>query len=114
MILFRKSILLLIFLSGCSYFSNLERNEIISPKLIKKPKLIYPAAAQGDDRFGTSIIILEISDAGIVEKTLVYKSSGHTDLDKAALEYCNGLKFTPAMQNGNPIPASMKWQIKWE
>ena len=104
--LLNKSIILFIFLSGCSLFSDFERDEIIAPKLIEKPKLLYPASAHRDERSGTSIIMLEISDEGNVENTLVYKTSGHTDLDKAALEYCKELKFTPAMQNGNPIPAN--------
>ena len=114
MILFRKTLLLFILLSGCSIFSDYTNDEIIAPKLISKPKLIYPFAAQREERSGTSIIMLEISDSGIVEKTLVYKSSGHTDLDKAAMEYCKGFRFTPAMQNGNPITASMRWEINYD
>ena len=104
---------LLVF-SGCAHLDQLDKDNITAPKLKKEPKLIYPVSAQSENRSGISVLYLGISSKGHVEKTHVYKSSGHADLDEAALAYCRGLVFEPARQNGNPIPAQMKWQVKFD
>lgn len=105
---------LMIFIAACSHVEKLPNENIVEPKLKKEPKLIYPFSAQQENHYGTATIIFTINKNGEVGETRIYKSSGHLELDAAAENYCKGLEFIPAYENGEAILSNMKWEIKFD
>ena len=101
-------------LAACTHMDRSINDNITAPVLKKEPKLIYPFSAQQQNQRGTSTILFTINDNGEVDETRIHKSSGHLELDEAAEKYCKGLLFVPAHQNGEAIPSSMKWEIKFD
>jgi protein TonB len=62
----------------------------------------YPAAALRNEESGTVTLALLIGADGRVSQSRVDHSSGHRDLDKAALNALSMCTFKPAMNNGQP------------
>ena len=110
-----KILISLVFvLSACTHIDRAPNENIVEPKLKKEPKLIYPYSAQQQNLDGTSTILFTINREGKVDATRVHRSSGSVLLDDAAENYCKGLEFIPAYQDGEAIPSSMKWEIKFD
>ncbi len=83
------------------------------PKLISQPRLLYPKVAQENALWGTTKLILSINKNGEVDDIFIIKSSGHSILDSAALDYCKKLIFSPAKRNDTPINSKIEWVIKF-
>lgn len=105
--------ILMVVLAACSGGRESLKNDVVEPKLISQPKLIYPITAQLENRSGSATILFEVSKEGKVVATRVHKSTGYKDLDLAAEKFCEALLFKPAMQNGEPIDVHMKWDVKF-
>jgi TonB family protein len=103
----------LFLVTACSHMQQSLEDGMVLPILKEEPKLIYPITAQQNNRLGTSVILIAITEEGKVNQTLVKKSSGWKDLDKAAENYCKDLIFIPAKYNGEPIECSMKLEVKF-
>ena len=86
------------------------RPEIQNPSEIREALIReYPAALQDDGIGGTAGLWFYISDVGRVLHSQIYETSGHQQLDQAALEVASAYQFTPAMnprQVRNPVPFS--------
>jgi len=102
-----------IIFAGCSHVPQSVNENVTEPVLKNEPKLIYPFVAQQNNLHGTSTIIFNITKEGKVSETRVQKTSGFSDLDNAAESYCKQLEFIPAKENGTPISAAMKWDVKF-
>lgn len=83
------------------------------PTLLKQPRLYYPKTAQENAIWGSTKLILSITKDGIVSDVFVIKSSGHSILDSAAVNYCKNLLFNPAKRNGKPVNSKIEWVIKF-
>ncbi len=101
-------------LAACTHVDKSLNENVTKPVLKKQPKLIYPFVAQQKNHKGSSTILFTIDVNGEVDETRVHKSSGYSALDKAAENFCKGLLFIPASQNGEVISSSMKWEIKFD
>jgi TonB family protein len=84
--------------------NNLDSEFIIThPKLISRSAPFYPSEALKNNLEGRVGMKLLINKDGRVIKTSIEKSSGHSVLDNAAIEYSNKLEFSPAIANKKPI-----------
>jgi TonB family protein len=84
--------------------NNIDSEIIIThPELISRSEPFYPSEALKNNLEGRVGIKLLINKDGEVIRTLVEKSSGHSVLDDAAVEYSGKLKFSPAIANKEPI-----------
>jgi protein TonB len=75
----------------------------------------YPPLAVRLNQEGTTLVTLQISAEGSVTGASIADSSGHDDLDEAAIKCATArFHFKPAMQNGSPVEASTKVRITWK
>ena len=77
-------------------------------------KPMYPAEALKAKREGTVEFSFDVGADGSLLGSKIDKSSGHVDLDEAALTALNKCKFTPASQDGKPIAESAKVKYVWQ
>ncbi len=73
------------------------------PKLRGGAKPEYPGSAIRAQAQGTTSLKLCVSARGQVSNAQVVRSSGSTDLDKAALSWIQRERFTPGTQNGAAV-----------
>jgi protein TonB len=64
----------------------------------------YPPLLRDAGVGGTVDVWLFIDDQGVVQRTIVDKSSGHQALDDAALEVARAIEFTPALNRDKRVP----------
>jgi protein TonB len=76
----------------------------------------YPPLAVRLNQEGTTLLAFHILPDGSVANATVAESSGHDDLDDAAVRCASTWRYKPAFQNGQPIEvpwkASVRWQLK--
>lgn len=75
------------------------------PRAIEAEKPDYPAGARERGNEGTVRLQMLVNRGGRVESVRIIESSGHTALDKAAEKAVRSWRFSPALQNGEPIAA---------
>jgi TonB family protein len=73
----------------------------------------YPRAALRQERTGTVTMDFTISVEGAVKEARIRESSGHQDLDQAALESLSKCKFVPATVDGVPVETSSPVKYVW-
>jgi protein TonB len=69
-------------------------------KVITSKNPDYPEDARKREREGVAIVELKIGTDGKVTETRLVQSSGHIDLDNAALEAGMGYRFAPPVSGG--------------
>lgn len=74
----------------------------------------YPETAIRLQEEGTVILSFTVTADGDVANPTVATSSGHADLDQAAIECAGSWKYKPAVQNGQPVAVPWKTQVKWQ
>jgi|SRR5579871_3714226 len=74
----------------------------------------YPETAQRLGEEGTTVLAFTVTADGDVENPSVATSSGHADLDEAAMECVSHWKYKAAIQNGVPVALPWKSQIVWK
>ena len=63
----------------------------------------------------STVVSMKVAVDGSVKNITVAQTSGSDVFDQAALNcVATSLQFHPALQNGQPIEANMKFEIKWE
>lgn len=72
------------------------------------PKPRYPEAARAEGREGTTLLKVTVLPTGQVGEAMTERSSGHADLDRAALEAVMKWTFVPARRGENPVTASVR------
>lgn len=65
----------------------------------------YPPDLKEAGIGGTAQVWFLIDGNGVVRKTQIDKSSGHLRLDEAALRVARVVEFTPALNEGEAVPA---------
>ncbi len=73
------------------------------PKVLSKTPPEYPDSARKDKVEGTTVLDITIDKQGKVKDPTVKQSSGHEDLDKAAVEAFSAWLFQPATLDGKPV-----------
>ncbi len=65
----------------------------------------YPRAARESGRQGRVLLRVLVDEAGLCAAVELAQSSGHADLDAAALEAVRQWRFTPARLQGQTVQA---------
>ena len=76
--------------------------EWVAVDMCDKP--LYPKASLRREETGPVVLRFKISATGAILDSMVSRSSGFRDLDKAALVGLNTCKFRPATINGRAVP----------
>jgi len=60
------------------------------------------------------VFVIEVGIDGSVKDVSIARSSGSALLDKAAVDCAKAhWRFRPALKDGKPVEASVKYAIKW-
>jgi protein TonB len=75
----------------------------------------YPALAQRLNHEGASLITVHVGADGSVQGVDIAESSGHDELDQAAIKCVQDRwRFKPAIQNNQPVAATKQYRIVWK
>lgn len=84
-------------------------------KATKCASSYYPALAVRLNHEGSTLVTVRIGADGSVTGADVAESSGHDELDQAAVKCVNSAwTFKPAEQNGHPVASSKQYRIVWK
>jgi len=67
----------------------------------------YPDTARREGLSGTAHVSLVVDETGGIRSVEIARSSGHADLDEAALAAAREWTFEPATRDGKPVPAKI-------
>jgi protein TonB len=100
-------------LAGCA--APVAEAPLIPPKVLfdSCPKPEYPRNALRNEETGTTTLKLLVGADGLVHDAVVQQSSGHLDLDRAAL-VLNHCRFAPATRGGKPVDFWQPMQFVWK
>jgi TonB family protein len=73
----------------------------------------YPEAARAKRERGYCVVHTTVSSTGTALKPAIIRSTGSAILDKACLAAVTDARFTPELQNGQPVPDSTDIAIYW-
>ncbi len=105
---YRPVILLLLLTLGCGGSGRFR-----SPKVISEMHLDYPLAAQLQKIEGETLVGVFVSADGRAEEVTLVESSGHKELDDAALRFARTLTFQPALLDNKPISAWTRLLLRY-
>jgi protein TonB len=89
--------------------AKVERAKVISePKAIGRIEPVYPRSARRRGREGIVTIEAAVEETGQVGDVAVVATSGHDDLDSAAIKAVRKAKFVPANDNGQSVAAKLR------
>lgn len=81
--------------------SPVEQAKVVSdPVALNKIVPVYPRLARRKGHEGSVVVDVSISQDGSVSEANVFSSSGHKELDAAAIDAVRNAKFSPATENG--------------
>ncbi|MGD0524693.1 MAG: TonB family protein [Polyangiaceae bacterium] len=78
---------------------------IKAPTVVSHVDAAYPPSALAEREHADVELIVTVDVDGHVSKVVVGKSSGHADLDEAAIVAARQWTFTPATRDDKPVPA---------
>ncbi|MFQ6104213.1 MAG: energy transducer TonB [Candidatus Glassbacteria bacterium] len=86
----------------------------VAPVLIKSTvNLVYPELLKKAGIEGTVLLWILINTDGTVKKVQVFKSSGNSALDDAAMRAYQKARFTPAYSRDIPVKVWVQWPVKF-
>ena len=89
--------------------AEVERAKVISaPKAIGRIEPVYPRSARRRGREGIVTIEAAVEETGQVADVAVVATSGHDDIDSAAIKAVRKAKFVPANDNGQSVAAKLR------
>jgi TonB family protein len=74
----------------------------------------YPAHLRNAGIGGTVLVYLHINESGVVDEVLVSDSSGHVELDDAALRVARIFEFSPALNRDMQVAVWVQIPIRFE
>ena len=86
----------------------------IEADLVYRHKPTYPRLAEQagiDGKVWVKVLVLK---DGSVRNAVVYRTSGNTSLDEAAVEAAKKCRFKPAIQNGRPVATWVAFPFEFE
>jgi TonB family protein len=75
------------------------------------PLSAYPQSALEGHIEGTTTLAFHIAIDGSVKGISVFRTSGNSDLDQAAIGCASSWRYLPALQNGQPLEVSWKASV---
>lgn len=88
-------------LAVCSFGHAVASEDVINPSVIHAP-IQYPESAISANEEGTVFVRALVEPSGHAVSLSIDKSSGHGDLDAAALQSISQWSFSPGIRNGKP------------
>lgn len=95
---------------GASDVSSQGTRELVA---ISTPRPIYPHESELRGEYGVVSCLLHVDTRGIVTQVDVLATSGHRRLDQAAVDGLKLWRFEPALENGHPIEAKLRHQVRF-
>lgn len=89
--------------------SILNRDEVVAAMVREYPPLLRDAGIGG-----TARIYFFIDKEGAVDQVRLDESSGHEALDTAALNVAGAFRFSPALNDGGPVPVWVSFPITFQ
>lgn len=92
----------------------------VAPDLVNRQAIgraleaAYPPLLRDAGIGGTTRVWFLIDDSGRVQETRVESSSGHAEIDAAALEVASQMEFTPALNRDQPVPVWVAFPITFQ
>ena len=92
----------------------------VAPRMTNTPEVqralarAYPTLLRDAGIGGSVLIWFFIDEEGTVQETVVNQSSGHFQLDEAALTVADIVRFTPAMNRDKVVPVWISLPITFE
>jgi periplasmic protein TonB len=83
------------------------------PKLKSEVSPDYPEIAKQNNWEGRVVVLARINESGEVEDASVAKSSGHPELDDAAVAAVKRARFEPATRDGKPVAGTVRVPISF-
>jgi protein TonB len=94
---------------------SIEKSKVISSSSpIGQITPIYPRSARRKGHEGEVVIEIEISENGDIVNLSIASSSGHDDLDNAAIKAVSKLKFNPAKEDGVNTKGKLRLPINFK
>ena len=84
------------------------------PMPVNRLPPVYPAALLGKGLGGRVVVTCQVDATGQVSSARIRQSSGHPELDKAALAAVGKWKFKPGTKGGRPIQATLNIPFNFE
>jgi protein TonB len=85
-----------------------------TPAYRKNPIPDYPSLARKKNIEGTVILEVKVNPNGTVAEMHLFQSSGHSILDKAAMNSVRKWIFEPGMKGDEPIPMWVRIPIRFQ
>jgi protein TonB len=82
--------------------------------LINCPKPKYPEHARRSNQEGSTTVLFQVSEIGLVIDPIAVTSSGSEELDNASLEAIKSCAFRPKTINGKEIQSYGILKYKWK
>lgn len=73
----------------------------------------YPAILKDAGIGGTTVLTLFIDETGKVQDAKIFRSSGQTQLDEAAMKVVDMINFSPAMNRDRQVKVRINIPIQW-
>jgi len=86
----------------------------IYPEMVHHEEPVYPRLAKQAGITGTVTVKALVNEEGNVIKAIIYKSSGTTSLDEAAVKAAYKNNFKPGIQNGRPIKVWVTYDVEFK
>jgi len=87
----------------------LNKNEVVQAMA-----KVYPPMLRDAGIGGTVLIYFFIDEMGVIKDHRVWRSSGHWQLDSAALQVADVYRFSPALNRDKKVPVWVQFPIKFE
>jgi len=87
--------------------------ELVPPKLVQKVEPVYPEAERSSGAAASVVLTLTIDREGHVSEAVVTDSGG-PDFDAAAITAAQSLVFEPALKNGEPVIAKIRYRFDFQ
>jgi TonB family protein len=84
------------------------------PKVKSDIRLDYPLAAQLERLEGEVMLAVFVNKKGEVEQVELLQSSGHEELDEAALQFTKTLQYNPGTVDDKPVDAWSKLLLNYK
>jgi len=84
------------------------------PKVIYSQEPVYPERARLNGWEGTVRLRFIVNTQGTVDEVTVVESSGHREIDQAAIDCIKQWRFSPALKTGVPIAAVVTLPVSFD
>lgn len=86
--------------------------ELPTPMEQESP-FVYPEALWDEDVEGQAVVMLHVSEEGLVDSVYVRSTSGYAEMDSAALAGARTLRFHPGMRGEEPVEVWIRLPVRF-